>query len=398
MSRVVDIGGRDAGQSGANNGHWEGCRTMLSMSLEPRTRLRRSMLRLGACLIFATGFSAPGFANAIEISALTPGVVAGFNDETIQDFIRQNPDDGELRFNLSVEDRQEIVALGLVAAEFRQAIVRRGLAQGGSLTDDAKALLTGALGLGQGGPPPVLWETFFAGSVVSLGNALGSAKRVGFYNPVVDGWLMTDWTATDAGLSLTGAHVVTGAVLRGETEDTIEMPTWTKVSDMSVVGALAESHRKSVESFRAIHPVASREPLPSPEFDTRAQRQAVEIRLGALRRSLSVLGRPALTSATQQFLDALYSGDPMRLADLVDGGSTASVHWVNGLLTPMRDQFRPTGVVRQGDDVTVMFGIPQNGRWLLLARYGQAEANGAAKLTAVSFIDLVTAENGRAVP
>ena len=371
---------------------------MFRMSSHRRIRAPHWAVFAATGLIAGTAFATPGLATQTEISALTPGIVAGFNDETVQEFIRQNPEEGELRFTLSPEDRQQIVTLGLAAAAFRDVIVKNGFAGGDALTDKDTAVLSKALDLGPAGPPPALWRSFFEGSVLALGDALAPVKRVGFYNPVVDGWVMTDWAMKDDQLSLTVAHAVTGAVLRGEPEGEGQMPEWTRVTDVSVVGALAQSHKKAVETFRSIHPVASRQPPPAPQFDVHAQRRTIEVRLGALRRSLNVLGRPALMAATRQFLDALYSGSPMRLAGLIKGGSTASVHWVNGLLTPLRDRFQPTGVMRQADALTVMFGVPENGRWVLMARYGGAADGGAPELDSVSFIDLVTAEKARAEP
>ncbi len=264
-------------------------------------RLWLSVLTVSASLVSATGLTSPGFAAPLEVSALTPGLVDGFNEETIREFVDKNPYEGELRFGLSAEDREQIIRLGLTAVEFRKAVAGSGITEGNVLTQSARDLITAALDLGQGGPPPALWRSFFQGSIVALGNALAPVKRIGFYNPQVDGWLMTDWSETDGDLALAAVHSVTGALLRGEPEPGLQLPAWTRMSDKSIIGALAQVHGKTVAAFRSRHPVTSRQAPPPASFDTHRQRQIIEVRLGAMRRSLNVLGRPAIRTATREF-------------------------------------------------------------------------------------------------
>ncbi len=349
-----------------------------------------------AGLVSAMALAVPSLAATVEISAITPALVAGFNAESIQDFIVKNPYEGELKFGLSAEDRQRIVQLALTAVEFRAAMVAAGPSEGGAASESDLETFNAALELGPEGPLSALWRSFFQGSIVSLGYTLAPVKRVGFYNPLVDGWLMTDWSETDEGLALVEVHSVTGDVLRGEPVAEPQLPAWTRMAEKSIVGALALAHEAATEAFRSFHPLTSRQPPPAPAFEVRDQRRIIEIRLGTMRRSLNILGRPAFQSATRAFLDSLYSGDPVRLAGLIEGGSTASVHWVNGLLTPIRSQFRPTGVLHHPQGVTVVYGVPDNGRWLLFARYKPEEADAAPVLSSLALVDLVTTEMGRA--
>ncbi len=303
----------------------------------------------------------PSLATAVEISAINPALVAGFNTESIQNFIAKHPSEGELKFGLTAEDRQRIVQLGQTAVEFRAGMVAAGTSEGGAISESNIETFNAAMELGPEGPLTALWRSFIRGSIVSLGHTLAPVKRVGLYNPLVDGWLMTDWSETDAGLTLVKVHAVTGGVLRGEPVAAPQLPPWTQMVEKSIVGALALDHGTATKAFRSFHPLTSRRTPPTPAFDVRSQRRIIEIRLGIMRRSLNILGRPAFQSATRAFLDSLYSGDPMRLADLIEGASTATVHWVSGLLTPIRSQFRPTGVLHQPQGVTVVYGVPENG-------------------------------------
>ncbi len=362
----------------------------------PRVPIPR---QVGSAAMFAGLVSAlamAGLAGPAQGAGDT-ALATGFNEASIQEFILENPDEDESKLALAAEDRQRIVQLALTAVAFRQAMAETGPSEAGAVRENDLALFATALELAPEGPLAALWRSFFQGTIVSMGHGLAPVKRVGFYNPLVDGWLMTDWSETDEGLTLTEVHSVTGGVLRGEPVTGLDLPAWTRMDDKSVLGAVALAHDQAAQAFWSIHPLTAQRPAPVPTFDTHAQRQIIESRLGAVRRSLNALGRPAFESATREFLDSLYSGDPMRLANLVEGGSTASVHWVNGLLTPLRLQFRPTGVFHHPGGVTVAYGVPDNGRWLLFARYRPEEAD-ALVLNSVDFIDLVTAEKGRAEP
>ena len=146
---------------------------------------------ISAGLVSAMALAVPSLATAVEIAAITPELVTGFNTESVQNFIVRHPSEGELKFGLSAEDRQRIVQLGLTAVEFRAAMVAAGASEGGAVSESDLGTFSAALELGPEGPLSALWRSFFRGSIVSMGHALAPVKRVGFYNPLVDGWLMT---------------------------------------------------------------------------------------------------------------------------------------------------------------------------------------------------------------
>lgn len=337
----------------------------------------------------------PAVGAQVEITAVNRETVAEFTATFIKEFTRQNPDEAELTFGLAPEQRQAIVELAVTAAEFREAMAAAASGQGGAAAQDDIDLFTKSLELGPDGPPPALWRSFFQGSVIAVGHALAPVKRAGFYNALVDGWILADWAPDKEGLSLVGVRAVPGAVVRYQEVTGIQLPPWTRMTDESVITALGAAHREAMRAFKARYPlVSTRQPPDSAADRRRSDRQIVESRLGAMRRSLGILGRPAFVAATRAFLDSVDSGDPRRLRSLIAGKGPASavVHRVSGLLTPIRSQFRPTGVVHRPDGITVMFGVPVNGRWVLAARYKPEKGDEALVLQSIGFIDLISAE------
>ncbi len=339
----------------------------------------------------------PALGAQADVAVLNPATVADFTTAFIRDFSQRNPDEAELTFGLSPEERQAIVEFAVTAAEFREAMAATTPAPDAAVAEGDIDVFTTALELGPDGPPPALWRSFFEGSVIAVGHALAPVKRAGFYNPLVDGWIMADWVADDDGLSLAGVYAVPGSVVRFQEVAGIELPGWTLMTDESVVTALAVTHGEAMRAFKTRYPLTATErPLDSAADSRRSDRQIVESRLGAMRRSLGVLGRPAFVVATRAFLDGVDSGDPRRLRSLIAGeGPAAAVHRVSGLLTPIRTQFKPIGVVRRPDGITVVFGVPTNGRWVLAARYSPENGDEALVLQSVGFIDLISAEKGR---
>ncbi len=360
-----------------------------------RRGLSAALLAAGLASVAAAG-AAPVFAAQGGIVAFDPQSVAAFNAGTIKKFTEENPLEGELAFGLTAERRQAILDLVAVAAEFRQGMAAEGAEISEPVSRKDLDLFAKAFELGPDGPPPALWRSFFQGSVAYVGHALAPVKRVGFYNPVVDGWVMTDWSKGDEGLELSGVRAVPGEVIRGRPVNRFELPAWMKMAEESAVTALAKGHRDSVHGFTRRHPLlAKRPPSDRAAAGRKIHRRIVESRLGAIRRSLSALGRPAILSATKELLASIDSGDPARLRRLTNGNGSVPVQWVTGLLTPIRSQLRPTGVLRRPDGLTVVFGVPTNGRWILVAGYAPEDGEKPVARQSVAFLDLVTAENWR---
>lgn len=343
-----------------------------------------------AAVLSASPLSADSSSNP-GVSALPPNLDGGFNQDSVSAFTERNAD----ALGFSSAERQVIGALVLPVIDLRRALAGEALPAGSLVGPKEVGLVERALELGPDGPPPQLWLSFFQGSTVALGRALAPIKRAGFYNAAVDGWILTDWRETAAGLELVAVTPLAGGVAPGPVEE-VALPAWTGMVQESVASALAQGHDTALKLFRADNPLLSTEPPSAPVENVRGHRIVIESRLGTMRRSLSVLNQPSYINATRSFLDSVDSGDPTQLAALVDGADTASLHWVAGLLIPLRSRFQPTGVIRQNDGVTVLFGIPQNGRWVLVANYGLKLGDQPLSLQSIGFVDLNVAESWRA--
>ncbi len=353
----------------------------------------RASLIAAAATALVSLTATPSAGAEMKIASLNPRTVSGF----IDDFAKRNPDDTSLVFGLSPEQRRAIAEVASAAAGFRAAMAAKGREPVDSISGKNIELFNRSLELNRNGPPPALWRSFFQGTVLAIGHALAPVKRTGFYNPLVDGWIIADWSAAEKGLTLVGVRAVPGDVLRGQPADDTQLPQWTRMAGKSAVTALAETTKEAMRGFEKRYPLASAQaPLDRAADRTRSDRLAVESRLGVMLRSLAVLGQPDFASATRSLLESVDSGDPRQLRSLIagEGPTSAAVHRVSGLLTPIRSQIRPTGVVRRSDGVTVLFGVPTNGRWLLTARYRPGGEDRALELQSIAFIDLIAADSG----
>ncbi len=342
--------------------------------------------------------------------------VAAFNTRTIEKLTEENPDEGKLMFGLTAEQRQVIYDLGVFAADFRlelagDAAAAQGTeaaegfyaAEGAGRAEVRKAVpkkdldfIVKALDLvGPDGPPPELWRSFFRGSIAYFGHALAPVKRIGFFNPVVDGWVLTDWSQGDERLELVGVRPVPGEVMRGRPAEGFEPPVWMRMADQTELIALAINHRDSIRAFKNRYRLLAEQPLSDGAAgDPKIYRQIIESRLGVIRRSLIALRRPAFFSTTKDLLAVIASGEAAQLKSVLGGDNDTPVHWVTGLSTPVRTQFQPISVVRRPDGgITVLFGVPRNGRWILVARYGSDDSDRPSLVQTVAFLDFVTAEH-----
>ena len=63
---------------------------------------------------------------------------------------------------------------------------------------------------------PGIWPYFFRSSLIYVGLLKSPVVRVGFYNPIVDGWVITDWAWRGRKIKLAMVRVMAGEEVRGE--------------------------------------------------------------------------------------------------------------------------------------------------------------------------------------
>ena len=220
---------------------------------------------------------------------------------------------------------------------------------------------------------PTIWRYFFRYTLTHVGRLNAPVSRVGYYNPLADGWVITDWRwSEDEAPLFEKAYVVTGEVLRGEPLTGAEQVSWTTGKQGPLVSALQEGVQKSAHAFIQNHPLLTAETPPAfratPE--TALHRELVELKLiAALLNINRHYEMSQVATHTQTILKAFSSGEESLLKNLTVGIGPQVLHRIAGLPTFTRTHLELAAYYPTPKGAVVVFAVPMIARTLLVAHY-----------------------------
>lgn len=220
---------------------------------------------------------------------------------------------------------------------------------------------------------PAIWRYFFRYTVIHVGRLDAPVSRVGFYNPLVDGWVIADWTWSDADEPrLWWTQVTAGETMRGEHISGADPIAWTTGRRGPVVAAQQAIVAESAAAFASAHPALAASPPPAFRAGPAAalDREMVELRLlvGLLHVNKHA-ATPEVAALTSEFLDALGAGAEAKLAGLANGVGAQSLHRVAGLSSLQRRRLELAAWYPAPNGGIAIFAVPMVARSLILARY-----------------------------
>lgn len=237
---------------------------------------------------------------------------------------------------------------------------------------------------------PAVWSYFFCGASLWLGNAAGDSPIVGYYNPYLDGLLLTQWKPAERGYAITAADLLVGAEWAGLIASGDPMaPWWIACRDRRSRGAaLTEQYRKVADTFSRRHPLSGKDTVlaASPRLAA-----AVEIMVtraaGGLRGILNVQSkdRREFNPAVNLLAGALRQPSPAALRELLPAGNTWPADEIMRLPADVRQRMAPCFSLISPEVSLVCFADPKHPRFVLMAGLRQPPN---AKVEALGFYDL----------
>lgn len=236
-----------------------------------------------------------------------------------------------------------------------------------------------------------LWSFFFRGSQIYHGRLAGNAV-VGFYNPYVDGWLLTEWDSEDpAHPVMVSAAPALGEMIRAPgSPDLGEEPRWmAALGDASLPAALQRQAVETAQAFAARHPLAA---ATSP--DLAGQVPDLVVRRLLMRRLAALLApivelqdTPVLAQAFDAVAAALRKGDREAITDLMgDAADPAQIDRMLSVPPEMRGGLVPLAVLGDDARAVVLSANPSQARFVVVSRV--AVVDGTARITALGGIDV----------
>jgi hypothetical protein len=223
---------------------------------------------------------------------------------------------------------------------------------------------------------PFVWRRFFRDSMIVLGRPGGVHVRAGFYNALMDLWVLTEWEAVPPGARSGGfvrlgrAWAASGEAIRDSQAVVGPVPTWTDDGTSTPPRALIRAVHASLRAFDYLDAAD----IP-PGWDT-AFTSEPEYRTGLATRLLDAAGsllhvdaEPLRTPVTR-LLTAIRTANAPELARAFPRLAGFDGQVLDQLPPSWRERFEVTAVASTSAGPVVTFGIPGAGRWVLMSQLG----------------------------
>lgn len=230
----------------------------------------------------------------------------------------------------------------------------------------------------------LLWSLFFRKTQVVFGADTSPTPIVGYYNPLVDCWLLTKWKLIGEAETLVEVRLVNGSRLGTGTG---AAPRWAQHLDKDdPVPAIQMSATSAIAEFLHRFPANSTRSL---ELPASSDIDSFVLRVSAIFESLSWLKHdPKASSAVSETLQAIAEGDTIRLLRQFEAPTRADVADLVKIPEVYRSNLEISLVQPAEGGALIWASRPEDGRWLFVAGYA-LEGDGHFKLTRLTYIDLL---------
>ena len=280
----------------------------------------------------------------------------GFGAQSVEQFVQSEQ---------SFKGSSQASAKRFQAATATAALIHDGMAKDaerlrGKFGEDGKRAI--GMILPQGSDPEMakLWGSFFSSSVTLIGAGLSDAPVVGYYNPLVDGWVIASLARDASGLQLTSMTVLSGETLRHFAK--ITLPHGTKYKS-----PVFDTYRSSAKAFETLYPPTSGKVIGVRSGDAMQEYDTV------MRRTIQMAGivemelkQPKLAKALGAFEHTIARGNALEVRELFAGKTTTPPEWLAGISAPVRKSLKPAAMFRNEDGMQVAFVSPAASRMVVL--------------------------------
>lgn len=302
-------------------------------------------------VLAAMAASSPAFAARGDFSE-------GFNPQSVEQFVQ-----GETKFTgASAASKRRFTAAANMGALIRDELAKNNV---GGLRAQLEGRGADRLGLllppGSDKEMEKIWGEFFTGAVTLIGAGVSDAPVVGFYNPMVDGWIVTSFSRGEKGLTLTGLVPLTGENMRELAG--VKLPGSTKYKS-----PLLPTYKASSDAFEKLYPVTSSKAATLRVSGNRfTEYDTITTRVIQMDGIVSVaMKQSALADSLAAFEKAALRGNALELRQLFGANTTTPPEWLAAISKPVRAGLKPAAIYKRGDGVQVAYVSPVASRVVVL--------------------------------
>jgi hypothetical protein len=221
---------------------------------------------------------------------------------------------------------------------------------------------------------PEAWAFFFAGSFVLVGDAMASAPVIAFYNPWLDGALITRWVDGERGPQMADAALWIASSFPARDDGIVpRYARWIHdASSTPFPDALSARYRQFLDAFARTYPpqgTGGGARLRTP--DQIVARDFIELQaLGVMQRIVGIHQLDAgLGMSVVHLVSALRSSDRAALLDLLGDEQVDLADMLLGLPVELRTRLVGIYALTSQRTALVAFGIPELPRFFILGRF-----------------------------
>ncbi len=223
---------------------------------------------------------------------------------------------------------------------------------------------------------PAVWSYFFCGTVVLGGNMESSKPVVAFYNPFLDGVLLTQWTRQDGESRLVAADFRIGSEMAGQKSANPKLAWWLlEIGKRPLPVVLKEQYTAFVNAFTKIYPVDSHAVAKlTASKDVAGVRAIIERQAAAVFLNLIALEKPSSSSFSPELKllkKALAQDNAKSLAKLMPAKNLMTAEEIIKQPANLRQRAVPIYALITPANLIVLLAPSAAPRFCLLAEYAR---------------------------
>ena len=243
---------------------------------------------------------------------------------------------------------------------------------------------------------PVVWSLFFRSAIVYPAAINQDEPIVGFYNPLVDSWIVSQWkrdpkTATFYALSDRVA-ILPNELLTAKKSKVKGIPSWVEgLRKDTIINVLPQSSKAAGNTFVRAFPLETRTPIQLPA--ARSGSEDVHIVEQRLFWSFQNVARVRSDRVLADFSDtikkSIVTGDILSAKKLFRGATKMPIEEVMKMPREVRSRIEVAFSLYSDDGVIFIFSSPYDSSWYFPAIVDLK--NGKPNLIALGVMDLADA-------
>lgn len=231
----------------------------------------------------------------------------------------------------------------------------------------------------------VHWLDFFSSAIILIGRVQANQAVIGFYNPWIDGMVLTGWTCTgDATITMEEFAIVSGESWRGAAiDETCLLSEWERATSR-LPNALKGTYTRTIQIFNEEYALAAPYQLLSEAIGERLQGPEIELtplkyrminRMAMFRDYLDPEAQTPEAAevlvAVKRAMEVLSQDDPevLMTAVVAEHQDKELVETIFTLPLDLREELAPNFLLHRPEGAITALVDPAHPRWFILVSF-----------------------------